>query len=201
MRHFWRLLMNDYFPLKKGLKLVYDYESSEFEGKARAALHVLEVAQSPKETCATVRLSVEVRDHVNHEQYQIKKTGKAVVSGNGIVVGGRIEFPLPPAVNAQWDQYPDANKIVSMTETVRVPAGTFKNCLKVESLLAGGDAGSAERYYAPGVGYISEKYNEEGMQAVISLAEWGIETPPEPRTPRKGTARKNNKGAGKKRFF
>jgi len=42
-----------------------------------------------------------------------------------------------------------------------VPAGTFRDCLKVSYLIAGGDAGYGERYYAPSIGFVREVCADE----------------------------------------
>jgi len=49
----------------------------------------------------------------------------------------------------------DRARVVSVTEEVKVPAGTFKNCLKTEESSAI-EAGVGEKLYAPGIGLIKD---------------------------------------------
>ena len=50
----------------------------------------------------------------------------------------------------------DRAEIVSMTETVATPAGTFKNCLKTLESTALNPKEQEYKYYAPGVGLVQE---------------------------------------------
>ncbi len=49
----------------------------------------------------------------------------------------------------------EKDEVVSVTETVTVPAGTFKNCVKVKEDLA--DGTTEYKYYAKGVGVVREQ--------------------------------------------
>lgn len=169
--------MADYFPLLKGYRLEYEYTGSEVEGTAKAVIDILSLGKKGDTTIARARLTVIVKGHITSCEYNIGRNAKGVTTENGIVVGGRKEFPLPIKPGRKWDEYPDANEIVSVKEKVTVPAGEFTKCMKVLTLLSGGDSGSAERWYAPGVGYIKEEYNAEDMQAEIKLT--AIRTTPE----------------------
>ena len=55
------------------------------------------------------------------------------------------------------------NEVVSLSETVRVPAGTYQNCLKIKETLS--DGGVEYKYYAKGVGCIREQ--PEGGNVVL----------------------------------
>ena len=88
-------------------------------------------------------------------------------------VEGVVEFPLPPVVGASWTAGGDSLRIASDRATVSTPAGRFTDCLKVEVLLAGGDAGSAERFYAPGLGLVRESISEEGEPSDKRLLSYG----------------------------
>ena len=46
------------------------------------------------------------------------------------------------------------DEILSVTETVSVPAGTYENCVKLKEMLA--DGTTEFKFYAPGVGVIRE---------------------------------------------
>jgi hypothetical protein len=48
----------------------------------------------------------------------------------------------------------EADEIVSLSETVTVPAGTFRNCLKVKEIASDGD--TEYKLYAPNIGCVEE---------------------------------------------
>jgi hypothetical protein len=50
------------------------------------------------------------------------------------------------------------DEVVSVHETVKVPAGTFKDCIKIEERL--GDGATEYKYYAKGVGIVRETPSE-----------------------------------------
>lgn len=159
----------DYFPLRKGMGFEYAYTSSEFEGKASALIEILSTSKKAGGLLAQARMTINIKGTANSTDYSITRSSKWLITSDGIVVGGRKEYPIPPAVGSKWDEYPDASKIVSLSEKVSVPAGKFKKCMKVVTLLAGGDSGNSVRYYAPRVGYVLEKYFGEDMQAEVKL--------------------------------
>jgi hypothetical protein len=49
----------------------------------------------------------------------------------------------------------DRAEIVSLSEEVNVPAGTFKNCLRTHESSAL-EAGAEDKWYAPGVGLVKD---------------------------------------------
>ena len=50
----------------------------------------------------------------------------------------------------------DRATIVSVTETVKTPAGVFANCLKVEETSPLSRFSTEYKYYAPGIGMVSD---------------------------------------------
>ena len=50
----------------------------------------------------------------------------------------------------------DRAEIVSVSETVKTPAGEFKNCLKVEETTPLEPGNIGYKYYAPGIGIIQD---------------------------------------------
>ena len=73
----------------------------------------------------------------------------------GVIMGSR------PTVGQKWrtedvsKEIGEQNEVVSITETVKTPAGTYDNCLKVKEDLADGTV--EYKYYAPGVGVVREQ--------------------------------------------
>ncbi len=160
--------MADYYPLKEKTRYEYEVTSSDFDGVAKAYIDILKVEKKGKTTTAKARMRFVVKDeHIT--EFKIKKDGKWVITTDGIVIGGRKEFPLPPKEGLKWVEEPDYNEIISTTDKVSVKAGKFSNCLKILTKLAGGDAGLATRYYAPNVGYVLEDYRAEDKTYYVEL--------------------------------
>ena len=70
-------------------------------------------------------------------------------------------FPAHPKVGTRFKsedvskEINEKDEVVSVSETVVTPAGTFKNCVKVREKLA--DGTTEYKYYAPGVGVVREQ--------------------------------------------
>ncbi len=158
----------EYFPLKEKIRHEYKFTSTEFEGDAKVYLDILEVKKKTGKTVAQARMIFELRD-THTTEYLITRDAKWLTTADGVMIGGRREFPLPVKEGAKWDEYTDNSEIVSLSDKVSIKAGKFANCMKVITRLAGGDAGKSVRYYAPGVGYILEEYNGEDKTCELEL--------------------------------
>ncbi len=66
-----------------------------------------------------------------------------------IMLGARFNMEVAPGIAE------DRSEIISMTETVTTPAGTFENCLKVRETSAI-EKGFFYKYYAPGIGLVKD---------------------------------------------
>ncbi len=79
------------------------------------------------------------------------------------VAGARFGLAMPakPKVGAAYYQEiapkvaMDRAEIVSVNETMKTPAGTFKNCVKIEETTPL-ESGKEYKYYAPGVGLVQD---------------------------------------------
>ncbi len=160
--------MADYFPLKDQTRYEYVFTSTEFEGAAKVYIDILSVGKKAAKTVAQARMIFELRD-THTTNYVITRDAKWLTTADGVVIGGRREFPLPVKEGAKWDEYPDASEVVSLSDKVSIKAGKFAKCMKIVTRLAGGDSGKSVRYYAPGVGYILEEYNGEDKTCELEL--------------------------------
>jgi hypothetical protein len=166
-------MTKDYFPLKERTRYEYEFTSSDFDGVAKVYIDILKVNKKNNIIIANAKMKFVLRDEHTTE-FKIKKDSRWVITTDGIVVGGRKEFPLPPKEGLKWNEPPDSNEIVSMTDKLSIKAGKFRNCLKVLTKMAGGDAGMSARYYAPGIGYVMEDYRAEdktGFVELVSISE------------------------------
>ena len=95
----------------------------------------------------------------NYEGGKLKDHEGSWMLGRDSEVPGVI-FPAKPKVGDKFmpedvsDEIREKDEILSVTETVVTPAGTFKDCIKIKELLADGEV--EHKYYAPGVGVVRE---------------------------------------------
>jgi hypothetical protein len=178
-------MASDYFPLKENTRLEYSYKSTEFDGVARVFIDIVKVVKKSGKIVAQVQMIFELRD-VHTDNYSITRDSKWLTTADGVMVGGRREFPLPPKTKegAQWTEDPDVSEIISLSDKVSIKAGKFRNCMKILTKLSGGAAGKSVRYYAPGVGYILEEYAGADKTCELELVSVG-KIPPPPKKKRK----------------
>jgi hypothetical protein len=84
----------------------------------------------------------------------------AWLSGVGGARFGMIIPGAPKAGDRYYQEYApkvamDRAEVVSITEEIKVPAGTFKNCLYTKETSAL-ESGTEDKFYAPGVGLIKD---------------------------------------------
>lgn len=159
----------DYYPLKKGLRLEYDYQSNEFSAPARVVVTVLRVTGKGASASAVARMTTVLKGQETSTEYKIAKTTKNINTFDGIIVGGRLELQLPPKPGLKWRDQCELCEIKSVSEKVKTPAGSFSGCVRVDSKIDLEGGGQARRYYAPGVGYVLEDYCTEDIQAQVRL--------------------------------
>jgi hypothetical protein len=96
----------------------------------------------------------------------------AVKDERGVFLGQALELPLPPRKGREWSRAPQTYRVDCLDAVKTVPAGTFRGCLRVVYLIAGGDGGSGEKFYAPGVGLISDlcAAEDETSETVLTRA-------------------------------
>ena len=157
--------MSDYFPLKKGLRL--EYRTQNASGAGTMTIEVLSVLEGKGVVKARLRRTTEWGKEKTSDEYD------ALRDATGVYLGADPEFPIPVKVGRKWDRYPNAYEIEDLKAVTTVPAGTFRNCLKVGYLIGGGDAGSGARYYAPGVGFVRETCTDESDPYEFALLRVG----------------------------
>lgn len=145
----------DYFPLKKGAQRVFAISDASRSGMMR--IEVLAVTNKGGAVSAKCRRLVEWRGKpAKATLFTVTKDAKGVRSGR------EVEFAAPIAIGTRWTSAHFEYWIESLDAAVRTPAGEFTDCLRVAYLIAGGDSGSGERFYAPGVGLVKVVEAEEG---------------------------------------
>lgn len=114
--------MADYFPLKEQTRYEYKFTSTEFEGTAKVFIDILSVSKKAAKTVAQARMIFELRDSHTTE-YIITRDAKWLTTADGVMIGGRREFPIPVKEGAKWDEHPDSSEIVSLSDKVSIKAG------------------------------------------------------------------------------
>lgn len=117
----------------------------------------------------TSEFNVEAADwtFVGRSPYFVLENGKVVNHGGSWLagVGGAtygLMLPGLPLMRARYYQEVaprvamDRAEIVSLTETVKTPAGVFANCLKTEETSQLDPKTREYKYYAPGVGLVKD---------------------------------------------
>ncbi|MCX5789492.1 MAG: hypothetical protein NTX64_13460 [Elusimicrobia bacterium] len=165
----------DYFPLMEGYKLTYRHTSTEFEGTETVEIVLTDLRAFRDDAQATAVLT-RTRDGKpgQQENYAVRKTARQVTAEGGVLKLRRMEFPLPLVPGKKWLEEPNVSEIAALDAPIEVPAGMFRRCLRVNTLLAGGDGGSTIRYYAPGIGYVYEEYSGEDWGSRVELVSFHV---------------------------
>jgi hypothetical protein len=162
----------EYLPLAKRAVLEYEYTSSEFV--APKVIRVEYMSYSEKDATASVNMIIFNKNKPRVTNFVTVAGADGLRSSDSPLYGPRLEFPLPLVYNAVWNEGPDRNRVAALNAKIVVPAGTYNGCLKIATRLSGGDAGSAERYYAPGVGLVYEQIISEEKQETLKLTSYQL---------------------------
>ena len=157
----------EFFPMVKNRIYEYEYTSSEFLGARKLTIEYLDYSE--KEGFITARLTAYNRTTPWVEDYSVQFKGDGLHATSSPLGGPRVEIPLPLYQNRSWTEGSHYSRVTSLKHKATVPAGTFEGCLKILTRIGGGDAGSAYRIYAPGVGLVEEALSAEDRQDHIRL--------------------------------
>ncbi len=162
----------DYLPLGRRAVYEYEYTSSEFPGVKTIRIEHMEYSQET----GTAKVNMIIFNKTNPKVSNFVMTAGAsgIRSADSPLAGPRLEIPFPCTYNLTWSEGSDRSRISALNGKVTVPAGTYDNCLKISTRVGGGDAGSAERYYAPGVGLVYEQIIAEDRQETIKLTSYRL---------------------------
>ena len=159
--------MADYFPVQAGRFWVYETES--VRGRRRVREEILSVVVEGATLRARGRSVIEGR--AEGREFAV------VQDASGVRVDGVVELPEPPVLGASWEAAGDSCRVAALDGVAETPGGRFVDCLRVAYLIAGGDEGSGEKYYAPGVGLVRELRSDEADPFERVLLSWGRTTP------------------------
>lgn len=135
--------MSDYHPIEPGRRL--EYELRRAGGTWSLTLEYLEGG--------LLRRTWKGPDGAESATERVERRADGVYHG-GVLV-------LPVRQGTSWGVPPREYVLEGFTGRADVPAGRYEGCARVSYLIAGGDAGSGERLYAPGVGLVLETCRDE----------------------------------------
>ena len=162
----------DYLPLDKKAVYEYEYTSSEFTGVKVVRVEFLDYSDAEKSVRINMVIFNKTKPKVSN--FSIASTPAGISASDSPLYGPRVEIPFPLTYNMTWNEGSDRSRVAALNAKVTVPAGTYNGCLKIVTRLGGGDAGSAERDYAPGVGLVYEQVNAEDHQETIKLTSYQL---------------------------
>ncbi len=154
--------MPDYFPLAAGASAEFALKDSS--GTVRHTIEILEVAAADGTTTAKCRRTV---SRPGSPPASTEFT--AIKDAAGVRSGEMIEFNHPLVKGTEWIGAPRRFWIEDLNASTETPAGAFHGCLRVAYLIAEGDGGSGERFYAPGVGLVKIIENDESEPFTYQL--------------------------------
>lgn len=140
----------DFLPLEPGLRL--EYALSRAQGRETL---VVEHSSGP-DGGVCVRRTWRASDGKKETE-----TSRAERREGGVYFDGELVLPLPVRVGAAWARPPREYRVEDLDASAETPAGRFAGCLRVGYLIAAGDGGSGERFYAPGLGLVRETCADE----------------------------------------
>ncbi|MDX6770988.1 MAG: hypothetical protein SF051_15755 [Elusimicrobiota bacterium] len=143
----------DYHPIEAGRRL--EYELRRAGGVWTLVVDCLEATRQGDRVAGKLRRTWRGPDGEQTSTETVERRP------DGVYHAGRLVLPHPPVRGRSWDHPPRQYRLEGLDGAVEVPAGAYKGCARVSYLIAGGDAGSGERLYAPGVGLVHEACREE----------------------------------------
>lgn len=140
----------DFLPLEPGLRL--EYALSRALGRETLVVEHAAAAGGAVNVRRTWRTS---------EGKEESETSRAERRADGVYYDGELVLPLPARAGASWARPPREYRVEELGASAETPAGRFSGCLRVGYLIAAGDGGCGERFYAPGLGLVRETCADE----------------------------------------
>jgi hypothetical protein len=186
-----REIMNPFVPLASLKQDILENKSERVERTVMPAVHktfeldgqtVEALAVEDREYDAAGNLTEATMDYFAQddagnvyylgEDVNTYKNGNISGHGGGWLLGKETKIPglLMPAHPQVGDKFSSENvpgitreddEVVSVSETMTVPAGSFHDCLKIKENAS--DGATEYKLYAPGVGVIAEMDSAEGL--------------------------------------
>ena len=161
-----------YAPFHRGGVYNYEYTSSGFAGSRTLRLEY--GAFSASDSSVMVTRTVFNNNGPQVTVFRVYLTRSGLQAGGSPLAGPRLEMPSQPALNQAWDEGQDRSRVAAVNTTIKTAAGNYTGCVRIITRLAGGQGGTTNRYYAPGVGLVAEQLLTTGKQEMISLVSYRL---------------------------
>jgi hypothetical protein len=148
----------DYLPLSPGLRLEYEVRRA---GETRGL--VVEHSAAPGGAVIVRRTWTAADGRAQTE------SSRAERRSDGVYFDGELTLPLPARPGAAWSRPPRSYRVDALDAAAETPAEKFSGCLRVGYLIAAGDGGCGERFYAPGIGLVRELCGDEADPFEVRL--------------------------------
>lgn len=144
----------NYYPLLPGL--IRKYRLKDIEGTKTVKCEVLTASHEKGVTVGKCKRTVDGPKGEKVTNFSV------TIRSDGIFEEGGMQFPLPLEIGRKWDVDSEGYEIASLTGVTTTPVGQFTDCLQITCLIAGGDAGSGESFYALRIGLVNDSRSSEG---------------------------------------
>lgn len=162
----------DYAPFHRGGVYDYEYTSSGFNGSRTLRLEY--GAFSAGDSSVLVTRTVFSGNIPQATAFRVYLTQSGIQAGGSPLAGPRLEMPSRLALNQAWDEGQDRSRVAAVNTSIKTAAGNYTGCVRIITRLAGGQGGTINRYYAPGVGLVAEQLLTTGKQEMISLVSYRL---------------------------
>ncbi|WP_366924904.1 hypothetical protein MFMK1_001567 [Metallumcola ferriviriculae] len=167
--------LEDYFPLKKGSKWVYQGTGNEYASFSREVLFTKgSLAQALEiNGGADVTKIYQVANDAVIEIFKQEEPSEPVNRLNEKINEQRIILKSPLSIGTKWNDGNSQLEIIDTAATIETPAGTFINCIKVKST-SSVDSSVMYQYYAKGIGMVEQDFVVGGEKISSSLESYHL---------------------------
>ena len=160
-----------YAPLQRGAIYDYEYTSSEFAGVKILRLEF--DAFSAKDSSVTVTKSVFSSNTRQTATFSIYLTNNGIQADGSPLAGPRLEMPSQVRYNQTWSEGQNQSRVAAVNTQIKTSAGDYTGCVRIITRI-GGNGGTINRYYAPGVGLVAEQMLTKEKYEAISLVAYQL---------------------------
>ena len=167
--------LGDYFPMRKGNKWVYQGTGNEYASFSREVLFTEgNMAQTLEiNGGADVTKIYQVTSNAVTEIFKQVEPSIPVNLLHEKANEQSILLKSPLSIGTKWNDGKSQWEIVDTAATIKTPAGTFTDCIKVKSA-SSGDNSVMYQYYAKGVGMVEQDFITGGEKISSSLESYHL---------------------------
>lgn len=154
-----------YFPVGQDFTWVYEGNGNEYAAFTHKVIHKQESkVQLAKDNGGTrLGMVLEVLPEAVKIHYAEEEAYTDAKLFNAAPNRSDIWLKAPLQAGAAWENGRERREVLSVNETVQVPAGTYSNVVKIRiTSLAAADSGDRLEYYAPQVGLVLSRFSANG---------------------------------------